>query len=53
MQSEQDAPRVLTATERGVAVGLGIAMLMLSLLALGVMIALAMPMVRLVEGLSK
>jgi hypothetical protein len=53
MEAEQDGPRELTTTERGIVVVVGVVMLILSLLSLGVTIALFTPMVRLVEGLSK
>ena len=53
MGSDSDGLRVLTPFERGLAVAVGAFMLLLSLLSIGVMVALATPVVRLVEGLSK
>ena len=51
--SAPHAQRELTPNERTLAIATGIAMLCLSFLALAVMIAIASPVVRLVEGLSK
>jgi hypothetical protein len=51
--SDPHAPRELTPNERTLAIATGIAMLCLSFLSLVVMVAIASPVVRLVEGLSK
>ena len=53
MQSEQVTSRVLTPAERALAVAVGVSMLCFSALSLVVTILLFMPLVRLVEGLSK
>jgi hypothetical protein len=53
MTSGPRAPRELTPNERTLAIATGIAMLCLSFLSLAVMIAIASPVVRLIEGLSK
>jgi len=53
MQSEQGASRVLPPSERALAIVVGVSMLCLSALSLVVTISLFMPLVRLVEGLSK
>jgi len=53
MESEQGASRVLTPSERALAIVVGVGMLCLSALSLVVTMLLFMPLVRLVEGLSK
>jgi hypothetical protein len=53
MRLEQSSSRVLTPSERSVAVAVGAVMLILSLLSLSVTFALYSPVARLVEGLSK
>jgi hypothetical protein len=53
MQVEQGCPRELTPSERRIAVAVGIVMLVSAFLSVGVLIGLAVPIVQLVEGLSK
>jgi hypothetical protein len=53
VQTESDTDRLLTPTEGSLATAVGVVMLCLSFLSLAVMIAIASPVVRLLEGLSK
>jgi hypothetical protein len=53
VQTDRDTDRLLTPSEGSLATAVGVVMLCLSFLSLAVMIAIASPVVRLMEGLSK
>jgi hypothetical protein len=53
MQTEQSDSRALTPSERALAIAFGVGMLVLSVLSLIMTVALYLPLLRLVEGLSK
>jgi hypothetical protein len=53
MQSDPNGLRELTPSEQTLTIATGVVMLCFSFLSLAVMVAIASPVVRLVEGLSK
>lgn len=53
MQTDQSTSCALTPAERRLAVAIGLGMLLFSLVSLAVMVALFLPLLTVVEGLSK